>query len=407
MPAYGGATVELDKTVYTWTDVVYITVTAPDFNSDPNLINTIQVSVATTGHVLSPYKLVETGTDTGIFTGKVTLDGTGNVSGITNGIGPTDGLIDTSANDTIQVLFKFTKDQTVTGSAIIRSSPPPPPLGTDVVISLGSSTTGCEQTKSCFQPDEAKVDVGGEVTWYNGDTASHTVTSGDPSGGPDGKFDSSMIATGKSFSHRFDQAGTFTYFCQLHPWMTGVVAVRGGSGPPSTINDTIAPLIIVPSGISVQATSASGAVVQYAVKAIDNVDGIISPSCNPPSNSLFPIGSTVVSCSARDSSGNSAVRSFAVNVKAPSILIPSWVKDVAKFWCSDEIDDTGFAQAIQYLITNKVIIISETPTVSITNSQQIPLWIKHIACWWSSGQISDQDFTSGIQYLVQQGIIRV
>ncbi len=120
-PAYGGATLELDKQVYNWTDVVYITVVASAFNSDPNSIDTIDVSVSTSGHILSPYKLVETGPNTGIFTGKVTLDGIGNVSGITSGIGPTDGLIDTLANDNIQVSFEFTKGQTVTGSAIIRS----------------------------------------------------------------------------------------------------------------------------------------------------------------------------------------------------------------------------------------------------------------------------------------------
>jgi len=124
-PAYGGATVELDKKVYTWTDVVNITVIAPAFNYDPNSIDTIDVSVSTSGHIISQYKLVETGTNTGIFTGKVTLDGTGNVSGITSGIGPTDGLIDTLANDTIQVSFEFVKDQTVTGSAIIRSPTQP------------------------------------------------------------------------------------------------------------------------------------------------------------------------------------------------------------------------------------------------------------------------------------------
>lgn len=96
----------------------------------------------------------------------------------------------------------------------------------EVKISQGSSTPGCEQTKSCFQPDEAIVDVGGEVTWSNTDTASHTATSGDPSGGPDGKFDSSLFAAGKTFSYKFTEAGTYKYFCQVHPWMTGIITVQ-------------------------------------------------------------------------------------------------------------------------------------------------------------------------------------
>ena len=100
----------------------------------------------------------------------------------------------------------------------------------EVKNAQGSSTPGCEQTKSCFQPYEAIVDVGGEVTWLNTDTAAHTATSGDASGGPDGKFDSSLIPVGKTFSNKFTEAGTYKYFCQVHPWMTGVVTVQAAAG---------------------------------------------------------------------------------------------------------------------------------------------------------------------------------
>jgi len=96
----------------------------------------------------------------------------------------------------------------------------------DVSIAKGASTAGCEETKSCFAPDEAIVDVGGEVTWTNTDTAAHTATSGNPTDGPDGTFDSSLFGPGKTFSHKFDEAGTFNYFCMVHPWMTGVVTVQ-------------------------------------------------------------------------------------------------------------------------------------------------------------------------------------
>ena len=62
-----------DKKAYTWTSLVHILIYAPDFDSDPNLVDTIDVSVSTRGHTISPYKLVETGTRTGIFAGSVTL----------------------------------------------------------------------------------------------------------------------------------------------------------------------------------------------------------------------------------------------------------------------------------------------------------------------------------------------
>ena len=91
----------------------------------------------------------------------------------------------------------------------------------------GSSTPGCEDTDSCFIPNPVMIAMGGTVTWENTDTAAHTITSGTAADGPDGVFDSSlMMANGPSFSHTFDAAGTYDYFCMVHPWMSGVVIVR-------------------------------------------------------------------------------------------------------------------------------------------------------------------------------------
>ena len=70
-----GATVSLDKKVYTWTDKVFITITAPDHNFDSDLIDEIgdtrddPVKISTRENSIDHYRLVETGTDTGIFTG--------------------------------------------------------------------------------------------------------------------------------------------------------------------------------------------------------------------------------------------------------------------------------------------------------------------------------------------------
>jgi predicted secreted protein with PEFG-CTERM motif len=97
----------------------------------------------------------------------------------------------------------------------------------DVSIPAGSSSPGCEKTNECFIPDTVTIDVGGEVTWTNDDSAAHTVTSGDIEGGPDGKFNSDLFLAGKKFSHKFEEAGEFPYFCQVHPWMKGTVVVQG------------------------------------------------------------------------------------------------------------------------------------------------------------------------------------
>jgi plastocyanin len=88
------------------------------------------------------------------------------------------------------------------------------------------------------------------------------------------------------------------------------------------------------------------------------------------------------------------------------IKIPSWIKDVAKFWCSEEINDENFLSAIQYLIDTDIIIVPETSLVE-GYAKKVPSWIKNNACWWSQGQISDQSFASGLEFLIENGIIRV
>ena len=89
---------------------------------------------------------------------------------------------------------------------------------------LGSSTPGCEP--DCFIPTTATIRAGGTITWVNGDTAAHTATAGTAADGPSGVWDSSLIMAGGSYSYTADTAGTYDYFCMVHPWMEGVVIVR-------------------------------------------------------------------------------------------------------------------------------------------------------------------------------------
>jgi predicted secreted protein with PEFG-CTERM motif len=89
----------------------------------------------------------------------------------------------------------------------------------------GTSVPGCEETNECFMPYMVTVDVGGEVTWSNDDSAAHTVTAGSAADGPSGVFDSSLFMAGTTFSHTFESAGEFSYFCMVHPWMEGIVTV--------------------------------------------------------------------------------------------------------------------------------------------------------------------------------------
>ena len=99
----------------------------------------------------------------------------------------------------------------------------------EVTNAKGSSVPGCEETNECFIPADVTVDVDGEVTWTNDDAAGHTITSGTPDDGPDGTFDSGLFMPGGEYTFKFEEAGTYPYFCIVHPWMTGMVTVSGDS----------------------------------------------------------------------------------------------------------------------------------------------------------------------------------
>ena len=70
-----------------------------------------------------------------------------------------------------------------------------------------------------YDPDPVTIQVGGKVTWQNEDSAPHTATA------DDGSFDTGTIEEGKAQSETFKEAGTYSYFCEIHPEMLGTVEV--------------------------------------------------------------------------------------------------------------------------------------------------------------------------------------
>ena len=71
-----------------------------------------------------------------------------------------------------------------------------------------------------FGPAVVTVPVGTTVTWTNHDDIPHNVVS------PERKFKSPVLDTDEAFSHTFEVAGTYKYYCSIHPRMTGQVVVR-------------------------------------------------------------------------------------------------------------------------------------------------------------------------------------
>lgn len=113
----------------------------------------------------------------------------------------------------------------------------------------------------------------------------------------------------------------------LVSWKTAMETERGRAflpAPPTFQPDTSAPVLTCPSDTAFACADTNGVVVDYLVSAIDDCDPAPVVVCDPPAGSTFPVGSTLVTCTATDSSGNQSTCEFTVTVDAdtePPVII--------------------------------------------------------------------------------------
>jgi len=123
-----------DKPVYSWTDKIIISVNAPSWNSNSNQVNSIgesnshPIKISSGENFLKPYRLTETSSSSGIFSGEIILtgflhdvDGDGNfdTNPKTSGDGPTNGFLEVENNDSISISFEFADGVVLTESVPI------------------------------------------------------------------------------------------------------------------------------------------------------------------------------------------------------------------------------------------------------------------------------------------------
>jgi plastocyanin len=130
--------------------------------------------------------------------------------------------LDTSKLDLGEYEYMCIVHPWMTATIIIEE--PHEPVMAQVAIPSGASTQKMDQIY--FDPKDTKIAIGTTVKWINNDETVHTVTSGTQESGPSSMFDSGMLNPGSSFEYTFNSAGTFDYFCMVHPWMTGSVTAE-------------------------------------------------------------------------------------------------------------------------------------------------------------------------------------
>jgi len=183
-----------------------------------------------------------------------------------------------------------------------------------IEIALNSSIPGCELNFSCYLPYEEKLSGGEIVLWKNIDSTAHTVTSGNPVEGKSDYFDSGIIPPGNNFSQKFDDMGKFQYYCELHPWMLGIISVNDSKIPTWIKNN---------AGWWSDGTIDDNSFItglEYLIK-----------------NNILIISSQTNSFDSNDSK------------------IPTWIKNNAGWWSDGTIDDESFLIGIEWLISNGVI----------------------------------------------------
>jgi plastocyanin len=122
------------------------------------------------------------------------------------------------------------------GSGVAPTPPPvptpapplaPPPIPTSPPAPGVVAVMIVQGADFAFSPATITIPLGTSVRWTNATSAPHTVTAS-------GSFDSGTIPPGGTYTRTFNQLGTFTYLCAIHPNMTGSVIVTNATNPSAT-----------------------------------------------------------------------------------------------------------------------------------------------------------------------------
>jgi LPXTG-motif cell wall-anchored protein len=143
--------------------------------------------------------------------------------------------------------------ETVTQTETVPETPPPPPPEPQVladereeapapapapkpkpkVKAISAASGSVTIADFSFTPGTLTINAGDTVTWVNNGPTPHSATA------TGGSFNTGILKAGQSASHTFAQAGTFSYYCQPHPFMKATIVVQaaqtgGGSGGSDT-----------------------------------------------------------------------------------------------------------------------------------------------------------------------------
>ncbi|CUR51193.1 exported protein of unknown function [Nitrosotalea devaniterrae] len=166
------------------------------------------------------------------------------------GTGAEGSLPDTSSSGLVRVDVK-TQEAYGGSTTTDNGTTNPPPVNTTTTptqISVNIPKGSTDSNGVTYDQKDVSVMPGTTITWTNTDDKPHSITSGSAQTGPDGKFDSGLIQPGQTYSHTFTDAGSYSYFDQPSPWLSGSVTV-GPAVPEFPLSSLLIMVIVVGLGV--------------------------------------------------------------------------------------------------------------------------------------------------------------
>jgi len=455
-----GATIEIDNPDYGYspTDRVYITVIAPNLNLDPYSPDVIggdnysRIIVETDRGSLTNYELIETGDDTSIFVGEVTLVG----DAPTKGYGPTQGKLSSYNEDNLEISFELSAPLIDGGygpfvlfaNAEIKSWVGEMEWLNDIYSSSDLATLRVvDDIRN--NPDE--IDTVSVKVISDSDPEGKIVTLRETAGNSwifEGqiRFSTSsggtiLVSSGDVITASYvDETLPQEFYKHETLTLSTETKIEGMKlyAPETNPETTPAPPMQEVTSLKINSDKEYYVVGDkvwiegVALSPTSNVNlKVIDPEGNlvkmfqsnimrgnqfdatfDIENQFFPlIGSYDIIAWQSSASEDMDVITINVGIKGvdnvKKLGVPAWIKNNAGWWADGQIDDDSFVQGIQFMIKENIISIPNLPESSSDTAETVPAWIKNNAGWWADGQINDDSFVQGIEYLVKVGIIKV
>ncbi len=352
--------------------------------------------------ISGPGEMVETGMDTGVFQLELTLPDSVNGKPLQNG-------------DVVLMTYHQAADYSgnptdVTQSQVLSGAPPSPVESSSPNVRIGQyfkldiyapNYNLDSQTPDDIPLSMIEVHMGGAQTTL-ADSAFQVNPYTMRETGPDTgtfevnvkipkSFDGFPVDMGSTLEFRFnDQSMPSSVFLTVGGGSYSAPSYNSGSSVSSSNSDSSGTQHLVPPTPQVfYATNSVGTNVNYLNSTVlSNLQG---PICSPTSGSFFMMGTTTVTCAAKDQNGNSVIKTFVISVVEDQSHIPSWTKKVVEFWCTGEISDNQLSSSMRYLASNNILSVQGDSAVSTPD--------KTTLCLWAGDKSSNQDVMSSLYLL--------